>query len=962
MGDISDYAILVVDDDEPIVKNMRRVLKRKGFNKVISALNAEQAIGLLESSGEKFFLILSDQRMPGMQGSEFLEKSILLSPESRRMLITGYSDFDAIIEAVNEGSIHQYLSKPWDNDDLLLRIMSEFDIFQKFQERKRLFKVTKHQNAKLFKLASQQKKTEKAFTDKIAKKNQDVAELKESLKQAKAAAEYKETYLGLDELLSRTITLNKENLVQAMSIAKEEANLMMDTITRKNEIFFSPEQGDTGYEPSSEFEEEVYDIIDIIIENVVQKVEPDLSGIGSEPAIGVVVDDYEEVPDFGDLAFNDGYITKGELEKARDELETKEAEQSTGLTIDKVLVINEFLRRKDLSRIFAKLALIEMRLLDRDFAKELVTREIASKKDVDRAFRKQLNNFEESGVAILVGDLLVESEVITPELRDEVMDSQDRTGKKSKVDKSSTFDSEFGAFVDLRISEDRVVAFIRVPEVVLGTDDIEPIKKLIKKRGIKHGIVDDQSIRDFIKNCKDPAEKFNVAIGKPVEIGKPAEIVYHFNTEHESAGIINEDGSIDFTSRGDSPFVKKGQLLAEKHPMEHAKSGIDIFGETLLVGDVADVELECSDGAELSEDGLKVTSLISGQPSIDIKGVVSVLEQFTIKGDVDFKTGNINFKGNVVVGGTVKEGFMVECEELIANEVNGGIIRIRGDLKVSNGIVNADVQTQGSVQAKFVNKSKIFGYRNMMITREIMESKIAISGEMNNEAGRITESIISARMGFNVKQIGTEKAESSTIKAGADDHIKWIEEKYDKKMEIIQKNLDFIIHEKMKMDDENNALHVDIAAKTFAQEKLTKKIDFTEKKIGETKNIEEKQKLIKELKDLENGIKQADERIKGIFEEQDAILRQIEENENQIAKLNVEFAGLQKEKELSTEALTRTAPDPTIKVNKKIYSGTRITGTQATMIIKDDLGMSKFVEIDSDNPDNPKLITHQTLS
>ncbi|MCK5541181.1 MAG: DUF342 domain-containing protein [Desulfobacterales bacterium] len=959
MGDINDYAILVVDDDEPIVKNMRRVLKRKGFNKVISALNAEQGIGLLESSGEKFFLILSDQRMPGMQGSEFFEKSILISPESRRILITGYSDFDAIIEAVNEGSIHQYLSKPWENDDLLLRIMGEFEIFQKFQERKRLFKVTKYQNAKLFKLASQQKKTDKAFTDKIEKKTQEVEELKESLAQAKAAAEFKETYLGLDELLSRTITLNKENLVQAMSLAKEEANSMMDTITQKNKIPFSPEKIHTGYEPSGEFEEEVYDIIDIIIENVVQKAEPVICGIGSEPAVGVVIDDYEEVPDFGDLAFNDGYVTKGELEKARDELETKEAEQSTGLTIDKVLVTNEFLRRKDLSRIFAKLALIEIRLLDRDFAKELVSREIATKKDVDRAFRKQLNNFEESGVAILIGDLLVESEVIAPELRDEVMESQDRTGKKSNIDESSAFDSQFGAFVDLRISEDRVVAFIRVPEVVLGTEDIEPIKKLIKKRGIKHGIVDDKIIRDFIKNCKDPSEKLNVAIGKPVEIGKPAEIVYHFNTEHESAGIINEDGSIDFTSRGDSPFVKKGQLLAEKHPMEHAKSGLDIFGETLLVGDVVDVTLECSDGAELSEDGLKITSLISGQPSIDIKGVVSVLEQFTVKGDVDFKTGNINFKGNVVVGGAVKEGFMVECEELIANEINGGIIRIKGDLKVSNGIVNADIQTQGSVQAKFVNNSKIFGYRNMMVTREIMESKIAISGEMNNEAGRITGSTISARMGFNVKQIGTEKAESSTIKAGADDHIQWIAEKYDKQMEKIQRDLDIIINEKMEMSDENNALHVDIAAKTFAQEKLIKKIDFTEKKIGETKDSEEKQKLVK---DLENGIKQADERIKGIFEEQDSILNKIEEHEIQIAKLNVEFSGLKKEKEMSIEALSETEPNPTLKVNKKIYSGTRITGTQATMMIQNDLGMSKFVEIDSDNPDNPKLITHQTLS
>ncbi len=75
MADNSEYGILVVDDDEPIVKNMRRVLRRKGFTKVISALNGEQGIKLLETTQPPFFLVMSDQRMPGMSGSEFLERA-----------------------------------------------------------------------------------------------------------------------------------------------------------------------------------------------------------------------------------------------------------------------------------------------------------------------------------------------------------------------------------------------------------------------------------------------------------------------------------------------------------------------------------------------------------------------------------------------------------------------------------------------------------------------------------------------------------------------------------------------------------------------------------------------------------------------------------------------------------------------------------------------------------------------
>ena len=962
MSDNSEYGILVVDDDEPIVKNMRRVLRRKGFTKVVSALSGEQGIKLLETTQPPFFLVMSDQRMPGMSGSEFLEKSILISPESRRLLVTGYSDFDAIISAVNKGEIHQYISKPWDNDDLLLKIMGELDIYKSFQERKHLYNVTKRQNAKLFDLASTQKKELAKFTAILENKKQEVVLLTQAVKDAREQADFKEVFLGLDELLSRTITMNKSNLIQAFKIAKEEIISMMETICDRHNQDFSVESINNSANDISNLEDETFDIIDRIIEEVVITVEPRLFGIGSEPTTGVVIDDYKEIPALDELAFNDGFITKGEREKALEELEEKEAELATGLTIDKVLIQNNFLRRQDLSRLFAKLAMIETRLLDRELAKIMINREVAAKKDIDRAFRKQLNNFEDSGVAMLMADILVESEVITQEIRDEVMLAQDRTKKKGAVDKSSQFSAEFGAFVDLQISENRVEAWIRVPKTAQGTSDIQPIKDLIKKRGIKYGVKDDLEIRKFLKECTDPHEKFIVAQGIAPSVGKPASIEYHFNTESDTAGVINEDGSIDFTARGDSPFVKRGQLLAEKHPMEQPKSGVDVFGETLLVGDVDDVPLEGGDGTELSEDGLKLSSTITGQPSIDIKGIISVLESFTVNGDVDFKTGNINFNGNVVVKGTVKEGFTVECEELTAQEINGGIIRIRGDLKVSNGIVNSTVQTEGSVQAKFLNKVKLFGYGDMMITREIMESHIAISGALKNDTGRITASTIAARKGMSVKQIGTDKAEYSTVKAGADDHIRWIAEKFESRIEKKQKELDLTVAKKIEHDDAYNAYHVDIANQTFAQEKIAKKIDFLENKIGEVKEKEEKDKIVKELKELEITVQKADERIKALFEGQDLVMQQSNECEQKISDITSDIKVIEEEKQKIVSRLEREDPVAELKVTKRCYTGTRITGTSASMILKQDLGASKFTEIDTENPDSPKQLIHQTIN
>jgi len=954
-----DTAILVVDDDEPIVKNMRRILKRKGFAKVISALNGEQGIKLLEDTRNHFFLIMSDQRMPGITGSRFLEKSILLSPESRRMLITGYSDYEAIVDAINKGEIHQYLSKPWDNEDLILRIREQYKIFAGFQERKRMFNLTNRQNAKLFAVASQQKKQLTQFTRLLEEKKQKVEDLIQDLADAKEAAEYKEVFLGLDELLSRTITINRNNLEEAFQIARKGVRETLGSIARRNKINFTPAQGIPVADGS--LGDEVFDVIDMVIENVVQAKEPELFGIGSEPTTGVGIDDYETLPDFGVLAFNDGYITRGELELAQETLEEAESEYATGQTIDKVLISKEFLHRKDLSRLFAKLTLIETRLLDREFADILIDRGIVNSKDTDRAFRKQLNNFEDSGVSVMVGDILVESEVIAPELRDEVIAAQDRSGDRAKEASSNAFSSEFGAFVDLQVSEDRVQAWIRVPKTVQGSSDVSPVKALIKKRGITFGVVKDAQVREFIQNCTDPHEKFIVAQGIPASVGKTAKIIHHFNTEHEGAGVVREDGSIDFTARGDSPYVKKGDLLAEKHPMEHPRTGTDIFGETLLVGEVEDVPLKGGDGVNFSDDELKIFAAISGQPSLNAGGEVSVLEQFTVRGDVDFKTGNINFNGNVLVTGMIKEGFTVECDDLTANEINGATILIRGDLKISNGIVNAHVESRGSVQAKFLNNVKVFGAKNMMITREIMGCRILLSGALSNETGRITDSTIAARLGMSVKQIGTEKSEISTVKVGADDHMKWIAEHFDQQTSKHIQEREKHITENSKLESTHNSLHVDVANQTFAQEKLNKKMEFIENKL-DTAGQEERANLSKELKEIEESIGQADARIKEIFARQDEVAQKIEACDSHIKSANIEIEALEKEKTAVLDGLSKSAPVPVLSINKKAFRGTRIMGTQASLVLQKEMGASKFTEMDTDNPDAPKQLTHQVIN
>lgn len=107
--------LLIVDDEEQILKMLARLF-RSEF-RVVTANGGKE--GLEKFDEERPELILSDQRMAGMTGIEMLKVMSEREPGTVRILITGYSDIDAVIEAVNHKLLDRYVTKPWDNDELM---------------------------------------------------------------------------------------------------------------------------------------------------------------------------------------------------------------------------------------------------------------------------------------------------------------------------------------------------------------------------------------------------------------------------------------------------------------------------------------------------------------------------------------------------------------------------------------------------------------------------------------------------------------------------------------------------------------------------------------------------------------------------------------------------------------------------------------------------------------------------
>ncbi|MEL6251375.1 MAG: adenylate/guanylate cyclase domain-containing protein [Bacteroidota bacterium] len=113
-----DFTILYVDDEVDNLRVFKAAFRRK--YKIELASSAEEGIRILKE--KPIDLIITDQRMPEITGVEFLKKVVPLYPDTVRMVLTGYSDLSAIVEAINLGQIYRYIGKPWDEEELNVAI------------------------------------------------------------------------------------------------------------------------------------------------------------------------------------------------------------------------------------------------------------------------------------------------------------------------------------------------------------------------------------------------------------------------------------------------------------------------------------------------------------------------------------------------------------------------------------------------------------------------------------------------------------------------------------------------------------------------------------------------------------------------------------------------------------------------------------------------------------------------
>lgn len=117
-------AVLFVDDEENILSSLVRLFRKEDYE-LLTATSGTDGLKILES--RDISLVISDHRMPGMTGVDFLARAKEISPDTMRIMLTGYADLEAAISAINKGEVYRFISKPWNDEELKLTVRQSLD-------------------------------------------------------------------------------------------------------------------------------------------------------------------------------------------------------------------------------------------------------------------------------------------------------------------------------------------------------------------------------------------------------------------------------------------------------------------------------------------------------------------------------------------------------------------------------------------------------------------------------------------------------------------------------------------------------------------------------------------------------------------------------------------------------------------------------------------------------------------
>lgn len=368
-------------------------------------------------------------------------------------------------------------------------------------------------------------------------------------------------------------------------------------------------------------------------------------------------------------------------------------------------------------------------------------------------------------------------ERISSEIRQRFISSED-----------SALDIEIDGYVEITTSEDEMksMANFYPPSKDRKPIDIYDVENALQKKGVEHGI-DWDVIEKAIFECNNeqvPITDMLIANGtKPIN-EVPEHLIVEETLLSQQKSLDLESIRVDFRQRSPFVLVKKGEVLARLVPQQGGVQGSTILGKALPYASVKISKIEPGKNTELEEN--RIVAGCDGRFEY-INRTFWVNEVLTLERDIDYRTGNIDFPGDVIINGQIKDRFTVRSGGSVycnATMDASDVISAK-DLIVRLGVIGRKtgrVRVGGMLRAKFIENCYVEATDSIIVDVGILNSAVHAGNKVElKEKGIVVGGTIYAQNGIVATQLGTEMGPKTEIYCGTnysvEQKLKWIRDK-----------------------------------------------------------------------------------------------------------------------------------------------------------------------------------------
>lgn len=300
------------------------------------------------------------------------------------------------------------------------------------------------------------------------------------------------------------------------------------------------------------------------------------------------------------------------------------------------------------------------------------------------------------------------------------------------------------------------------------------LEEFLRSHGINHGL----NVETLNQIVKLPSRFFHgqtlVAQGEAPMHGEDGFIRFAYDmSDGEYRPVELEGGKIDFKEVSKLKNVKRGQLIAEKVKAKPGKDGIAVTGEPLPCRVGKEAYFKLGKNVVLNPEQSALYAAIDGLISITDKAKINVFPVYEVNGDVDYKVGNIDFVGTVVIRGNVLTGFRVKAsgDIRVVGGVEGAIMETDGSIEITGGVLASNkgyIKAGKNVKCSFIQDGNVSAADDVIVSQSIMHSQVRAGRNVicSGVKGLIVGGSVQAGDRVVARTIGNTMSTATVIEVG----------------------------------------------------------------------------------------------------------------------------------------------------------------------------------------------------